>query len=115
MVTDKNLEGYPYACPQKVLHMLAHTYEKQGRLPEALAVWHAALERSADILMAQPSDGKVPKERVKEIQESGIKVTPTTFDGNAAFRYDGKGDPYALLQLREAEKHNYEELLTRYH
>jgi tetratricopeptide (TPR) repeat protein len=94
-VKDINLETYPYACPLKTLHMLAHTYEKQGRIPEALAEWQAALDRSEEIMS----------------KNSGLPA----FDGKPEFRYDGKDNPLALKQLRDAELHNYAELLIRYH
>ena len=45
-------DDYPYAAPLKTLHILAHTYEKQGRIPEAIAEWNLALERSAKIAAA---------------------------------------------------------------
>lgn len=42
----KGTDDYPYAAPLKTLHLLAHTYEKQGRLPEALQEWQRARDRS---------------------------------------------------------------------
>ena len=39
-------DDYPYAAPLRVIHILAHTYEKQGRIPEAIAIWDKALARS---------------------------------------------------------------------
>ena len=48
---DQDNEGYyPYAAPLKDLHMLAHTYEKRGRIPDAMAMWDKALERSNAML-----------------------------------------------------------------
>ena len=44
--TDRS-DDYPYAAPIRMIHILAHTYEKQGRLPEAIAIWNQALVRSA--------------------------------------------------------------------
>ena len=38
-------DDYPYAAPLRMTHILAHTYEKQGRIPEAIAAWDKALER----------------------------------------------------------------------
>jgi tetratricopeptide (TPR) repeat protein len=50
-------DDWPYGAPLKVWHILAHTYEKQGRIPEALAAWQAAIDRSkAD--MAKLPKGK---------------------------------------------------------
>jgi tetratricopeptide (TPR) repeat protein len=40
----------PYAAPLKTLHILAHTYEKQGRIPEAMEEWQKAMERSEETL-----------------------------------------------------------------
>ena len=40
-------DDYPYAAPLRMTHILAHTYEKQARLPEAIAEWNVALARSA--------------------------------------------------------------------
>lgn len=44
----KGSDDYPYGAPLKTLHTLAHTYEKQGRIPEAIDEWNQALARSAD-------------------------------------------------------------------
>jgi hypothetical protein len=52
----KGSDDFPYGAPLKVNHLLAHTYEKQGRLPEALAAWQAALDRSAEMLKKNPKD-----------------------------------------------------------
>ena len=54
---DQDNEGYyPYAAPLKDVHMLAHTLEKRGRIPEALAMWDAALVRSTEGLKKNPND-----------------------------------------------------------
>ncbi len=42
----KGTDDYPYATPLKTLHILAHTYERMGRIPEALAVWQKARART---------------------------------------------------------------------
>ena len=39
-------DDYPYAAPLRMMHILAHTYEKQGRIPEAIDAWNKALARS---------------------------------------------------------------------
>lgn len=52
----KGSDDYPYGSPLKVLHILAHTYEKQGRLPEAIATWQRALDRSAEMMQKNPKD-----------------------------------------------------------
>jgi tetratricopeptide (TPR) repeat protein len=54
----KDGEDYPYACPLKTLHLLAHTYEKQGRLPEALQEWKNARERTEKIMKEDEKAGK---------------------------------------------------------
>jgi tetratricopeptide (TPR) repeat protein len=54
-------------CPAYVLHMLAHAYEKQGKLSECIAAWECALRRD-------PNDApaKTNLERVKKaLSESG--------------------------------------------
>lgn len=54
---DQDNEGYyPYAAPLKNLHMLAHTYEKMGRLPEAIAAWDWAFERCLAMQKQKPGD-----------------------------------------------------------
>ncbi len=56
--TKPNSKGddFPYGAPLKTLHILAHTYEKQGRIPEALIEWQKALDRSAEMLKRKPDD-----------------------------------------------------------
>src|SRR5262249_10380482 len=58
LATKPNPKGddYPYGAPLKTWHILAHTYEKQGRIPEALAAWKAALDRSTKELAKKPKD-----------------------------------------------------------
>lgn len=46
----KGTDDYPYGAPLKTIHLLAHVYEKQGRIPEAVAAWEAALARSQEML-----------------------------------------------------------------
>ncbi len=54
---DQDNEGYwPYASPLKNLHMLAHTLEKRGRIPDAIAEWDRALARSTEALKAKQRD-----------------------------------------------------------
>ncbi|HLK54992.1 MAG TPA: hypothetical protein VKU00_00420 [Chthonomonadaceae bacterium] len=53
-----NGDDAPYAAPLKTLHILAHTYEKQGRIPEALAEWKAAQDRSNKIIDDLTKKGK---------------------------------------------------------
>ncbi|HZT44134.1 MAG TPA: hypothetical protein VFA07_18360 [Chthonomonadaceae bacterium] len=52
----RGTDDYPYAAPIKTWHMLAHTYEKEGRIPEALDEWQQALKHTAEILKASPQD-----------------------------------------------------------
>lgn len=53
---NKDSDDYPYGAPLKTLHILAHTYEKQGRIPEALMEWQKALDRSNEMLKRNPND-----------------------------------------------------------
>ncbi|MCW3055381.1 MAG: hypothetical protein JWN14_4551 [Chthonomonadales bacterium] len=53
---DKKSDDYPYGAPLKTLHILAHTYEKQGRIPEALMEWQKAIDRSDEMLKRAPTD-----------------------------------------------------------
>lgn len=39
-------DDFPYAAPLKTLHILAHCYEREGRIPEALAEWKKARART---------------------------------------------------------------------
>lgn len=43
---NKDSDDYPYAAPLKTLHILAHCYEREGRIPEALAEWRKARART---------------------------------------------------------------------
>lgn len=52
-IATKPLQGseyYPYGAPLKTYHILAHTYEKEGRIPEAIAEWRQALAISSYFL-----------------------------------------------------------------
>ncbi len=53
---NKNSDDFPYGAPLKTLHILAHTYEKQGRIPEALEEWKLAIARSEEMLARSPKD-----------------------------------------------------------
>ncbi len=52
-------DDYPYAAPLRMTHILAHTYEKQGRLPEAIAAWNQALARSKKDMAENKDPSKV--------------------------------------------------------
>ncbi len=56
--TPPNPKGddFPYGAPLKTLHILAHTYEKEGRIPEALMEWQKAMDRSSEMLKRTPND-----------------------------------------------------------
>ncbi|CCW34336.1 hypothetical protein CTKA_00654 [Chthonomonas calidirosea] len=43
-------DDYPYGAPLKVWHILAHTYERMGRIPDAIAVWDQAIQISTQRL-----------------------------------------------------------------
>jgi tetratricopeptide (TPR) repeat protein len=49
-------DDYPYGAPLKTLHILAHAYEHEGRIPEALMTWKKALDRSTEMLKRKPND-----------------------------------------------------------
>jgi len=51
----KGSDDYPYSCPLKTLHILAHTYVKQGRIPDAIDQWRQAYTRSSQQLAGDPS------------------------------------------------------------
>ena len=59
-------EEFPYGAPLKVWHILAHAYEKQGRIPEAIATWEKAMERTAAQLKKTPDDFSVKSMRAAE-------------------------------------------------
>jgi hypothetical protein len=42
----KGSEDFPYGAPLKTHHILAHTYARMGRIPDAIAEWELALKRS---------------------------------------------------------------------
>jgi tetratricopeptide (TPR) repeat protein len=60
-------DDYPYACPRKTWHLLAHTYEKQARLPEALAEWLRAKELSEHDLAQNEKEGKPVDFKIKQL------------------------------------------------
>ncbi len=51
-------DDYPYAAPIKTLHLLAHTYEKQARIPEALQEWKVALARNQTAIAKDKASGR---------------------------------------------------------
>lgn len=59
--TSKDADDYPYAAPLKTLHILAHTYERMGRIPEALHEWKLARQRTEHD-MAENEKAKKPVE-----------------------------------------------------
>ena len=82
---SKDADDYPYAAPLKTLHILAHCYEREGRIPEALAEWRKARERTeADIARTQKEN------KTKDVD-------------------------YSVTQMLAAENHNYDETLQRYY
>jgi hypothetical protein len=60
-------DDYPYTCPRKAWHLLAHTYEKQARLPEALAEWTRARELSEHDLAENDKLGKPIDYKIKQL------------------------------------------------
>ena len=52
---DQN-QDFPYFSPLKTYHILAHTYAKRGRIPEALAQWKHSQEISEKQMKANPND-----------------------------------------------------------
>lgn len=47
-------DDFPYGAPLKTHHILAHTYAKLGRLPDAIEEWKRALKRSTEQLEKDP-------------------------------------------------------------
>lgn len=83
---QKDSDDYPYGAPLRVMHSLAHAYEKQGRIPEAVATWQAAMVRSN-------------------------KMIAENFKGQNG----SSQNSFAIKQLLEAEKHNYAINFMRFH
>jgi tetratricopeptide (TPR) repeat protein len=63
----KDSDDFPYACPRKTWHLLAHTYEKEARLPEALAEWKRARELSEHDLIENDKAGKPIDYKTKQL------------------------------------------------
>ena len=84
-------DDYPYAAPLRMIHILAHTYEKQGRLPEAIAAWDKALERSSKDMATNKDPSKVfslhslhdaeTHNRSEDLQRWHDRYTTTSHDG----------------------------------
>ena len=51
-------DDFPYAAPIKTYHILAHTYERMGRIPEAMAIWKRAQERTERDAAKLKAEGK---------------------------------------------------------
>ncbi len=68
-------EEFPYGAPLKVWHILAHTYEKMGRIPEAVATWNKALERSEAQLKKTPGDFSLKSMRAAEMHNRDQNLT----------------------------------------
>jgi tetratricopeptide (TPR) repeat protein len=100
---DQDNEGFwPYAAPLKDVHMLAHTLEKRGRIPDAIAVWDRALKRSRDTLALKPNDfaGKSMRDaelhnRAEAIQRYYDRYSSTNHDHNNPTAYPGVYAPAA--------------------
>ena len=92
---DQDNEGYwPYAAPLKDLHMLAHTYEKRGRIPDAIVEWDKALERSTAVLAKNPTDFSYKSlhaaemhNRAEALQRYFNRYTPGNHDHNNPTKY----------------------------
>ena len=68
VVMDADGELYfPYAAPLKVNHLLAHTYEKMGRIPDALRAWKEALEENGKLSKGKEKDFSLFSLRSAEI------------------------------------------------
>ncbi len=77
-------DDYPYGSPLKTMHILAHTYEKQGKIPEALATWNRAIERSDEMMAKKKDDYSVKQLSTAEhrnhdelLQRYHDRYTPT--------------------------------------
>lgn len=99
----KGSEDYPYGAPLRVHHILAHTYEKMGRLPDALYEWQKALERSEQMMMS-----KLTEEQRKQVEAAKADMKPGQLWSERAEALLQKFNrDFTTRQLREAEKHNY--------
>ncbi|MDE2125346.1 MAG: hypothetical protein KGJ62_02020 [Armatimonadetes bacterium] len=64
----------PYGAPLHDLHELAHAYEREGRIPEALDEWNQSLERSAAMLKVTPTDTATQQLRKAEEHNYSINL-----------------------------------------
>ncbi len=48
---------HPYFSPLKTFHILAHTYAKRARIPDALNQWNVSMKRNDEQTAANPKDG----------------------------------------------------------
>lgn len=85
----KGSEDFPYGAPLKTHHILAHTLAKQGRIPDAIAEWKRALERSSTQLAQDPRNytfislNAAEKNNIKElIQRYYDRYTDHNHDKN---------------------------------
>lgn len=100
---DQDNEGYyPYAAPLKDLHMLAHTLEKRGRIPDAIAAWDRAFARCNAILKKKPNDFSMKSmhdaevhNRAEALQRYYDRYTTINHDHNNPTKYPAVYAPAA--------------------
>lgn len=95
-------DDYPYGAPLKTLHILAHTYEREGRIPLALMWWQKAIERSQatlkrshnnfDDVMMYHAEQRNYKENWQRYYD---RYTTVKHDQVNTSRYPGVEWPYA--------------------
>jgi tetratricopeptide (TPR) repeat protein len=102
--TKPNPKGddWPYGAPLKTWHILAHTYEKEGRIPEALAAWQAALARSGVELAKNPKDYSMMSMNHTE-QHNFAETLQRFYDRYTPFRHDPTVNPTAYPAVWQPE------------
>lgn len=103
-------DDYPDGAPIRVLHILAHTYEKMGRIPDALNTWKLALDKSEEKMLRAFTE-----EQKKQYLDAKADIQPGELVSQRAERIlQGLSKDFTTRQLREAEKHNYSVTMMRY-
>ena len=69
----KGTDDYPFAAPLKTLHILAHCYERMGRIPEALATWEQARKRTEmQMTMGERAGKETEDHSLKQMQAAEL-------------------------------------------
>ncbi len=98
-----NHDSWPQGAPLKTWHILAHTYEKMGRIPDAINVWHEAMAISASRIKSQGkskdfSDWMLRQAEIHNLQEEyqrfHDRYTTTGHDHVNPSKYPGVQFPF---------------------